>query len=162
MTRAYVSLGSNIRAEANICSCTHHLRSRFKNFSSSDVYQSPAIGFEGDPFLNSVVGFDSDLDITGLRAYLRDLETIHGRVRSDNKYAPRTLDLDLLLFGSVVLSKEENLPHKDILQYAFVLYPLAEIAPEKKHPVLRKKLSQLAEHSQLSSAEMTPVTLRCR
>ena len=161
MTQAYVSLGSNVRAEANICSCTQYLKSRFQRVISSDVYQTPAIGFQGDPFLNSVIGFETSLEINDLKSYLRDLEAIHGRVRTADKFTPRTLDVDLLLYGNTVLDEADNLPHRDILKYAFVLYPLAEIAPKKQHPVLKQNFSQLAKHSTLDAAALQAVLLDC-
>lgn len=161
MIQAYVSLGSNVRAEANICSCTHYLQARFRQVISSAVYRTPAIGFKGDPFLNSVIGFATSMPVAELRTYLRELEAIHGRVRSTDKFAPRTLDLDLLLYGDTVLDTAENLPHRDILQYAFVLYPLAEIAPNQQHPVLRQELQHIARHSVLSPAAMQAITLDC-
>lgn len=162
MPQAYVSLGSNIRADANICSCTQHLRARFRHVISSDVYQTPAVGFDGEPFLNSVVGFETEMSIAELRRYLRNLEDIHGRVRSADKFSPRTLDIDLLLYDKVVMQPEENLPHSDILNYSFVLYPLAEIAPEKTHPVLKKNFQQLAKTADFSNSNMVAVDLNCR
>jgi 2-amino-4-hydroxy-6-hydroxymethyldihydropteridine diphosphokinase len=161
MPQAYVSLGSNICAEANICSCTRHLRDRFKNVVSSAVYRTPAEGFDGAPFLNSVVGFETAMSISELRTYLRNLEDIHGRVRSEDKFSSRTLDIDLLLYDNVVMQPEENLPHHDILRYAFVLLPLAEIAPEQTHPVLNKNFRQLAQHAEFSDSNMVPVTINC-
>lgn len=162
MPQVYVSLGSNVRAEANICSCTRHLRVRFENMISSDVYQTPAEGFDGAPFLNSVVGFETKLPIAELRTYLRNLEDSHGRVRSNNKFSPRTLDIDLLLYDNVVMAPEENLPHSDILAYPFVLYPLAEIAPEQTHPVLQQNFRQLAQDTELTANNMMPVTINCQ
>ncbi|MEZ5478780.1 MAG: 2-amino-4-hydroxy-6-hydroxymethyldihydropteridine diphosphokinase [Thiolinea sp.] len=161
MPQAYVSLGSNIRPEANICSCTQLLRARFRQVISSDVYQTPAVGFNGAPFLNSVVGFETDMSIDALKAYLRELESLHGRERSGEKFDARTLDVDLLLYDHVVLPPEGNLPHSDILKYSFVLYPLAEIAPQQQHPVLRQNIAQLARNSSLSPLELHPVRLDC-
>ncbi|MEZ5536620.1 MAG: 2-amino-4-hydroxy-6-hydroxymethyldihydropteridine diphosphokinase [Thiolinea sp.] len=162
MPQAYVSLGSNIRADANICSCTRHLRARFKRVISSDVYQTPAEGFDGAPFLNSVVGFETSMSISELRAYLRHLEDLHGRERTENKFSSRTLDIDLLLYDNVVMQPEQNLPHSDILNYPFVLFPLAEIAPGKTHPVLNKNFRQLARNAEFTDSKMVPVKINCR
>ncbi|MCB1639736.1 MAG: 2-amino-4-hydroxy-6-hydroxymethyldihydropteridine diphosphokinase, partial [Thiothrix sp.] len=103
-------------------------------------------------------------DIAKLRAFLRTLETIHGRERGGDKFAPRTLDLDLLLYDDVVLppGPDGNLPHTDILKYPFVLYPLAEIAGERQHPVLKHRFSQIARHSQLLRNRLIMVDLDCR
>jgi len=162
MPQVYVSLGSNIRAEANICSCTQYLRARFKRVISSDVYQTPAEGFEGPAFLNSVVGFETKLSIVELRDYLRNLEDLHGRVRDGEKFSSRTLDIDLLLYDTVVMSPEENLPHSDILNYSFVLIPLAEIAPDQRHPVLNQNFHQLANSTDFNRTKMVPVEINCK
>lgn len=162
MAQVYVSLGSNIRAEANICSCTQYLQARFKRVISSDVYRTPAEGFAGAAFLNSVVGFETDLSIAELREYLRHLEALHGRVRNGEKFSSRTLDIDLLLYDNVVMGPEENLPHSDILKYSFVLLPLAEIAPEQKHPVLNKNFYQLANSADFTETKLVPVKINCK
>lgn len=161
MPQVYVSLGSNICAEANICSCTHHLRTHFEKVISSEVYQTPAEGFDGAAFLNSVVGFETSMGIAELRDYLHDLEDLHGRVRSDNKFSSRTLDVDLLLYDKVVMSPDENLPHSDILNYPFVLIPLAEIAPEQTHPVLKQNFHQLANAAAFNKNNMVTVNINC-
>lgn len=161
MAQVYVSLGSNIRAEANICSCTQYLHARFKQVISSDVYQTPAEGFRGAEFLNSVVGFETDMGIAELRDYLHHLEALHGRVRSGEKFSSRTLDIDLLLYDKVILGPEENLPHSDILKYSFVLLPLAEIAPEQIHPVLNKNFHQLAETADFTETNLVSVKINC-
>ncbi len=160
MVQVYLSLGSNIEAEQNICSCLHYLRSRFGSIVSSTVYQTPAVGFAGQPFLNLVVGFATELDIGSLRVYLHKLEDAHGRVRGGAKFSSRTLDVDLLLYGDAIQRPEDNLPHPDILKYPFVLFPLAEIAPQTIHPVLRQDFQQIARDSTLS-LQATPITLHC-
>ncbi|MGB0845298.1 MAG: 2-amino-4-hydroxy-6-hydroxymethyldihydropteridine diphosphokinase [Thiolinea sp.] len=163
MPRVYLSLGSNVEPAKNICSCMTVLAKRFQVVVVSRVYQSPAEGFSGDDFLNSVVCLDTDLGIDELRISLRSIEREHGRRRSQTeKFNSRTLDIDLLLYDDVVKQAERyRLPHNDILKYGFVLYPLSEIAPELKHPVLQQTFAQLAAESSLERQNMKEVVLDC-
>lgn len=161
MSQVYVSLGSNICAEANICSCTQYLRKHFRKVVSSAVYQTPAEGFDGAAFLNSVVGFETSMSIAELRDYLHYLEDLHGRVRGRDKFSSRTLDIDLLLYDNVIMSPDENLPHSDILNYPFVLIPLAQIAPEQTHPVLKQSFHQLAQAAVFNKQTMIAVNINC-
>jgi 2-amino-4-hydroxy-6-hydroxymethyldihydropteridine diphosphokinase len=161
MASVYVSIGSNMARETNICSCMQRLRTDFQHVSFSGIYETPAIGFEGNPFLNLVAGFTTSLSPQALRTYLRQLEDEHGRVRNQNKYSARTLDVDLLLYDDVNLQPDDNLPHSDILTYAFVLLPLAEIAPEQQHPVLHQSIRDIACASLLTQQALKPVSLPC-
>lgn len=136
MPRVFVSIGSNIDRENNIRGAIGALTRRFGSLSLSTVYETAAVGFEGDPFFNLVVGFDTGESIEAIRAELRRIEDAHGRQRAgQSKFSARTLDLDLILYGDVV-DPAANLPHGDILKYPFVLGPLAELAPDLAHPVM--------------------------
>lgn len=138
MAKVYISIGSNINREHNVRAAVADLRELFGELVLSTVYESAAFGFEGDPFFNLVVGFDAE-DIRQVTQTLRDIEQAHGRQRGDKKFASRTLDLDLLLFGDLDLhDKGIDVPRDEITRYAFVLGPLAEIAPEQQHPTLNK------------------------
>ncbi|MFN3785725.1 MAG: 2-amino-4-hydroxy-6-hydroxymethyldihydropteridine diphosphokinase [Thiothrix sp.] len=161
MAQAYVSLGSNIEPHRHLCACLQDLRRDFANLHISSVYKSPAVGFVGEAFLNLVVGFTTELTPDALSAYLHTLENRHGRIRTANKFAPRSLDADLLLYDQLNLQPEHNLPHQDILTYPFVLYPLAEIAPTVIYPNTQQTIAELAQASTLSRAEMSPVSLNC-
>jgi 2-amino-4-hydroxy-6-hydroxymethyldihydropteridine diphosphokinase len=158
MVRAYLSIGSNVGREQNICSCVRHLREDFQHVTLSAVYETPAVGFAGDAFLNLVAGVETELAPEALRVYLHRLEDQHGRVRNGDKFSPRTLDVDLLLYGDDVQA-DQNLPHSDILKYPFVLFPLAECAPDLLHPTLHRSLASLAEASGLNRLSLTPVSL---
>lgn len=161
MARVYISLGSNIEAPANICSCIRTLRQDFPDAVFSTIYQTPAVGFAGDPFLNLVAGFDTTLPYQAIKDYLRDLEDTHGRKRGTAKFSARTLDADLLLYDGLNLQPTENLPHKDILHYPFVLYPLAEIAGTARHPENGRTIAELAQAIRLPRDGMQPVELDC-
>lgn len=136
MARVYVSIGSNIDRERNIAAALASLREQFGELQQSTVYETEAVGFEGDPFYNLVVGFDTALAPRELARLLRDIEDRHGRQRNGGKFSARTLDLDLLLYDDLVLDEPDlKLPRAEILEYAFVLRPLAEIAGQRRHPL---------------------------
>lgn len=140
----FVSLGSNVERELNICSALAALREYFGVLELSPVYESEAVGFEGDPFVNLVARFDTEMPPQQVAQLLRDIEARHGRDRSEPRYSARTLDIDLLLYGDVVTDAGGlELPRHEITTRAFVLCPLAELAGEQKHPVLGKSYAEL-------------------
>jgi 2-amino-4-hydroxy-6-hydroxymethyldihydropteridine diphosphokinase len=161
MASVYVSIGSNIEPASNVCSCMQHLEKAFHPVTFSRIYQTPAEGFTGNPFLNLVAGFETPFAPDTLRTYLRQLEDKHGRVRNGEKFSSRSLDLDLLLYDDLNLQPDGNLPHNDILKYPFVLFPLAEIAPDHRHPGLQRTILSLAQTSSLEPGLMQAVTLDC-
>jgi 2-amino-4-hydroxy-6-hydroxymethyldihydropteridine diphosphokinase len=135
MPRVFVSIGSNVDREENIRGAVESLTRRFGPLNLSTVYETKSVGFEGEDFFNLVVGFDSSESIEAIRTELHRIEDMHGRKREGvSRFSARTLDLDLILYGDVV-DPAVNLPHPDILRYAFVLGPLAELAPNLAHPV---------------------------
>ena len=130
-------MGTNIDREANLRSAIRALRARFGALEISPVYESAAQGFDGDPFYNLVVAWHSDEPAATVMAALKEIERDHGRESRNDKLAPRTLDLDLLAYGDRPLeSADVQLPRSDILDYAFVLRPLADLAPDARHPSL--------------------------
>lgn len=142
--RAYVGVGSNIRPERHVPQALSLLRAEFDDIRASSVYECPPLGFEGDAFHNLVVSFDTGLGIDALIATLRGIEDACGRRRGAWVSPSRTLDLDLLLYGeSMSAGNGIELPRDDVLSYAFVLAPLAEIAPAVKHPVARRTFAEL-------------------
>ena len=143
MAQVYISVGSNINRETMVRSGVAELSNIFTNLVKSSVYESIAVGFEGDNFYNLVVGFEAD-DPHQVAHALREIEQAHGRHRGEKKFAPRTLDLDLLLYDQEDLHDQGlDVPRAEIIRYAFVLGPLAEIAPQELHPVLQKSYAQL-------------------
>lgn len=135
MPRVFVSIGSNIDREKNLRGAVRALATRFGPLTLSSVYESGAVGFAGDDFYNLVATFDTEEPVEELGVTLARIEMQHGRTRGANPFAPRTLDLDLLLYGDLVRHDGAcDIPRPDIEKYAFVLGPLAELAPESRHP----------------------------
>ncbi len=136
MAEIYISLGSNIDREANTRSGVAALRRAFGELTLSSVFESEAVGFVGDAFFNMVVACETELTVHDCNRCLRDIEDAHGRDRSGPRFSSRSLDLDLLLYDDRVLDERGLvLPREEILKNAFVLWPLAEIAPQRRHPV---------------------------
>lgn len=135
MAKIYISIGSNIEAEKNIRLALHALQDHYGKLICSSVYESEAVGFEGDNFLNLVVSLKTDEDVHTVAKNLRKIEDENGRDRSGPRFSSRSVDLDLLLYDDLIL-KEQGLeiPRDEITKNAFVLLPLEEIAPQLIHP----------------------------
>jgi len=136
MARVYISIGSNIDAENNVRLAIHALQNYYGKLILSSVYESEAVGFDGDNFLNLVAGLNTEEDVHTVANILRKIEDEGGRDRSGPRFSPRTVDLDLLLYDDLILKEEGlELPRDEIIKNAFVLLPLEEIAPQLIHPV---------------------------
>ena len=142
MPRIWLSLGSNQARERSLRGAVRMLRAAFGSLILSPVYESAAVGFAGDPFLNLVVGAETDRPIEAVQRRLREIEDAHGRVRGPDRFAPRTLDIDLLTYGDAV-RPDLDLPRDEIERYAFVLGPLADVAPGEVHPTLGQSYGAL-------------------
>lgn len=135
MPRVYLSLGSNIDRERHLRAALRALEARYGMVLVSPVYESEAVGFAGDPFYNLVVGLDTEERVGELAAVLRGIEDANGRVRGGPKFSPRTLDIDILTYGNACGEIDGvRLPREEILRNAFVLRPLADLAPNDRHP----------------------------
>lgn len=151
MTKAYVSIGSNVEPERHVALALDALRAHFGVLEVSPVYRTAAVGFEGDDFLNLVAGFETPLGVTEVDRALDGIEAAAGRNRSEPRFAPRTLDLDLLLFGDAVIDTDSvRVPRRELVKYAFMLRPLADIAPALRHPVLGLSLAELLQAQDFS------------
>ncbi|MEM7433027.1 MAG: 2-amino-4-hydroxy-6-hydroxymethyldihydropteridine diphosphokinase [Pseudomonadota bacterium] len=143
MPKVFVGLGSNINAENNLRFGIEALGAEFGVLMLSDVYQSASLGFSGDDFLNLVAGFETDRGPEDIHAVIETIHANAGRLRGESRFAPRTLDIDLLLYGDEIIDAPPiRVPREDTLEYSFVLGPLADIAPEYHHPVTGKTLAE--------------------
>jgi 2-amino-4-hydroxy-6-hydroxymethyldihydropteridine diphosphokinase len=162
MARAYLSLGSNLEPERHLAAALAELEARFGALTVSPVYRSRSEGFEGPDFLNLAVVLDTDLAPVALDAWLHELEARHGRRRDVPRYSSRTLDVDIVLYDDLVLDGPGNLriPRPE-LRHAFVLRPLADIAPELEVPGTGTTLGELwrefpADREPLEPARLDP------
>lgn len=142
--RVYLGIGSNVDRARNVRSALARLRGLFPDLIRSRVFDTQAIGFDGNDFYNLVVGFDTELPLPDLDAVLHAIESELGRDRETPGAGARTIDLDILLYGDVIdRDGGRRLPREDIDRYAFVLGALAEIAPRQNHPISGKTFLQL-------------------
>jgi len=141
---AYLSLGSNIEPERNLRTAIAALRARFGEVLVSPVYRTAAVGFDGPDFLNAVAMIESDIHPFALNDWLHALEEAQGRDRRDASYSNRPLDIDIIYFGDLILDGpgDFTLPRPE-LRHAFVLKPLADIAPHFVDPVRGASLETL-------------------
>ena len=144
MARVYLSLGSNQQPRQYLRAALDELRARFGAIEVSPAYRSKAVGFDGPDFVNLAVGLDTELAPEALNDWLHALEDRHGRRRDVPRYSDRTLDVDIVLYGDLVRQGEGHLdiPRKE-LKHAFVLRPIADIAPGLRHPVDGRSMAEL-------------------
>lgn len=157
MTTIYISLGSNIERERHIRAGLDALHAAFGELRVSRVFESEAVGFNGHPFYNLVAAAETDLPLVTVCQLLREMEFAHGREPDAKKFAPRTLDLDLLLYGDLVCETPLVLPRGEILTNAFVLWPLAELAPGLRHPIDGRTMGELWESYDKASQQLCPI-----
>jgi len=160
MARVYLSLGSNQEPQRYLPAAIEELRARFGPLCVSPAYRSAAVGFDGADFVNLAIGLDTDLSPTELNDWLHALEDRHGRRRDLPRYADRTLDVDIVLYDDLVTQGPGHLdiPRKE-LKHAFVLKPIADIAPDVRHPVSGKTMSELWASFPINSEPLTIVML---
>jgi 2-amino-4-hydroxy-6-hydroxymethyldihydropteridine diphosphokinase len=144
MARAYLSLGSNVDPERHLAQAIDELREHFGDVTVSGCLRTPAVGFDGPDFLNAAAIIETDLSILELDAWLHALEDAHGRRRDVPRFSDRPLDIDIVFYDDLVFRGPGNLqvPRPE-LQHAFVLQPLAEIAPQFRDPLSGRTLAEL-------------------
>ena len=155
MSFAWLGLGSNVNAEANIRAAIDELRGEFENVCLSPAYSSTSVGFDGDDFINLVARIETGIQPLKLRQYLRDLEDRYGRERDVPKFSDRSLDIDILLYDDLVLlSPLLEIPRPEILKFAHVLKPLADLEPGLVHPIELRSMTGIWESSGLDGGSL--------
>ena len=161
MHQGYISIGSNINKDKHIPASLDALKNHFGTLTISSVYESEAVGFVGDTFYNLIVGFKSALEVKEVAKTLRQIELDNGRSRNSQKFSSRTLDLDLILYDNLIINDGRlQIPRDEIERYAFVLEPLAEIAPNLKHPISQQSYATIwlnYDKSKLNQKRITPI-----
>ena len=144
MTQVLVAAGSNVEPRANLRRALDALARHYPRLRCSSAYRNRAVGFEGEDFINLVIGFDTDDDVHTVIDRLHEAESLCGRARNAPKWAPRSMDLDILLYGDRVCDEPGLvLPRPDLVRRAYMLGPAAEIAPDTVHPTLGVTLGEL-------------------
>ncbi|QSP95949.1 2-amino-4-hydroxy-6-hydroxymethyldihydropteridine diphosphokinase [Marinobacter salinisoli] len=142
--RVYVGIGSNVDRERHLGVALDALADWFGALDLSAVYESEAVGSDGAPYLNMIAGFDTQWSVATLSRRFKALEDANGRCRDGTQAGVRTLDLDILTYGTCVGEVDGvKLPRSEILVNAFVLKPLAELAPDESHPVCQQSYREL-------------------
>ncbi len=156
MAAAYLGLGSNIDAEENLRLGVRELERRYGQLRISNIYRNAALGFDGDDFLNLVVGLESSASPAEIHEQIDAIHEMTGRQRGAARYSSRPLDIDLLLYGDMIVDVPPlRLPRPDVLKYSFVLRPLAELVPDLVHPETGRTV---AEHWREFDAAGHPLT----
>ena len=163
MTSVFVAAGSNVEPEKNLASACAQVTRNWPDAFFSRAYRNAAVGFDGPEFINLVLGFSTAQPLDDVIAQLRDIETRCGRPRSAPKWASRSMDLDVLLFGGrVEKTSEYTLPRPDLLKRPYMLGPMAEIAPDVVHPTVGKTIGVLWTEFDREGHVMVPVALALR
>lgn len=160
MTRVYVAAGSNVDAVRNLRLAAQELQRSFGKVDFSPAYRNAAVGFEGEDFINYVAGFDTPRSVDEVINELQRIEGLCGRTRDAPKWAPRSMDLDILLYGDLITERPGLvLPRPDLLRRPYMLGPLADIAGEHVHPTAGETIAALWARFDHAAHAMTRVAL---
>lgn len=153
MAKAYLSLGSNLEPEKHLNAAVKALRETFGEVVLSDWLRTAAVGFDGPDFVNGAAVIETGWDVYRLNEWLHALEDAHGRRRDVPRFSSRTLDIDIVFFDDLILDGPGNLriPRPE-LKHAFVLQPLAQIAPDFVNPETGKTLAAMWREFSAASA----------
>jgi 2-amino-4-hydroxy-6-hydroxymethyldihydropteridine diphosphokinase len=159
-SRVFVAAGSNVEPESHLARAAADIAHSWPDAEFSRAYRNAAVGFDGPEFINLVVGFSTAQPLDAVIARLRAIETQCGRPRYAPKWASRTMDLDVLLFGDrVEKTSEYTLPRPDLLKRPYMLGPLAEIAPDVVHPTAGRTIGDLWREFDRDGHAMEPVSI---
>jgi 2-amino-4-hydroxy-6-hydroxymethyldihydropteridine diphosphokinase len=156
----YVAAGSNVEPEQNLRAALERLTRIFGTLRSSPAYRNKAMGFAGDDFVNLVVGFATEQPLREVRRQLQEIEAVCGRPDNAPKWAARTMDLDILLYGDLVCEEPGLIvPRPDLARRPYMLKPMADLVPQLSHPTLHKSMSELWQAFDAHGHEMVAVDL---
>ncbi len=157
---AYVSGGSNLDAESNLRRAARELKARYPEARFSRCYRNAAVGFDGPEFVNFAVELPVVGKASALREHLQRIERLCGRPDAAPRWAPRSMDLDILLFGSQVIEEPGlTVPRPDLTRWAFMLGPLAELAPGVEHPLQHQTIGELWRQFDAQAHPLVPLAL---
>jgi 2-amino-4-hydroxy-6-hydroxymethyldihydropteridine diphosphokinase len=159
MSHVYVAIGSNVSPEENVLKAAHEIKRRFPDARFSSWYRNPAVGFTGEDFINGVVGFTTTLPLESVIGELQAVEAFCGRPRNAPRWAPRAMDLDVLLYDDLIRTEPTKLPRPDLLKRSYMLGPLAEIAPQVMHPTAGLTIGELWQQFDREAHTMTRIEL---
>jgi len=160
MAAVYVAAGSNVEPVANLRRALDVLDAHFAPLRLSRAYRNAAVGFTGDDFVNLVLGFETSLAVDAVLERLHRAEAACGRERQAPKWAPRAMDLDILLYGELVCERPGLvLPRPDLVRRPYMLAPMAEIAPDVRHPTLGLTMGELWQRFDCAAHAMQVVEL---
>ena len=154
MSDLHINIGSNEDRVSKLTLALKALEQEFSNIVISSLYESPAEGFEGNDFYNIGINATTDKATHEVRAVLKKIENDLGRDRNLAKFSARVIDLDLVLYDDAI-DALLNLPRTDILKYAYVLAPLAELSASKRHPIEGETYQELWRKFQKAGGKLT-------
>lgn len=144
MADVYVAAGSNVEPEKNLARALDEIERVFGELAISPAYRNPPVGFAGADFINLVVGLRTADSASRVKQLLEGIEMLCGRPRNAPKWAARTMDLDILMYDQLVSDAPGLiLPRPDLLRRAFMLKPLADLAPALRHPTQHRTIGEL-------------------
>jgi 2-amino-4-hydroxy-6-hydroxymethyldihydropteridine diphosphokinase len=160
MPEIFVAAGSNIQPRARLRQAIALMREAWPDLRVSGAYLNKTVGFEGDDFINLVTGFQSDEPLSAVLEKLHAIETACGRPRHAPKWASRSMDLDVLLYGDAVGEfPGAVVPRPDLAKRPYMLRPLAEIAADTVHPATGRTLGDMWARFDSAGHQMVPVEL---
>ncbi|MGX5202847.1 2-amino-4-hydroxy-6-hydroxymethyldihydropteridine diphosphokinase [Aliikangiella sp. IMCC44632] len=155
--KAFLGLGSNISPQQHIAMAKQALTNQYSQVRFSRSFKSKAVGFEGDDFINLVAEIETKSTLVELIEEIKLLEDQLGRVREGDKFSSRHIDIDILLYADHVCQQPIVLPRPEIRESAYVLWPLAELAPDLVEPGGSKSYAQLWQAFDAASQPIEPL-----